>query len=546
MDVNAVKVNKSQNSLSKKLLISILLLAAILRFQGIFWGIPVFDPLVHSYHPDEPKIIKPASLFPRHLLYNTNFQYPTFYSYFLGTLSIPVKLIFKIKGWSFDIYQIYISIFARFLTVLLGVGSIFLTFVLGKRLYNEKVGLLSALFLSLSFYHVQNSAWATLDVPNSFFSILTLYLAFRMYEEPTPKFYFLTGVSFGVLIGTKYSGAIVLISILILHYYQALKNEEKKLSGIFKVSLSKNLWILFLSAAATFFLTTPGIILKTMGFINSVHSELSLGAGRAYRPQFIFSLSYFLFIIKNFNVAAGPFLSIIMIVGLIYPFRKRWDREIPLLASFILFFTILGALGSRQLILVLPIASILGAHAILHLYEKNRLLSKSVLVSLLTLWVIFAIAYNSAGILLRKDDTRTKAAHYINKNIPIGTTIGATSIGDYLRWDWEFPKIDTEKYRVVDALEKPKFIILTSYDYVRMERALSSSKLHNYKWDPRSTVEWYKAHPPSEEVFRLYDDVLNEKGGKYKYRLVRKFEKNIFIPIEFPPPQIRIYERVED
>jgi hypothetical protein len=148
--------------------------------------------------------------------------------------------------------------------------------------------------------------------------------------------------------------------------------------------------------------------------------------------------------------------------------------------------------------------------------------------------------------LLRKDDTRTKAAHYINENIPIGTTIGATSIGDYLRWDWEFPKIDTEKYRVVDALEKPKFIILTSYDYVRMERALSSSKLHNYKWDPGSTVEWYKAHPPSEEVFRLYDDVLNEKGGKYKYRLVRKFEKNIFIPIEFPPPQIRIYERVED
>lgn len=51
---------------------------------------------------------------------------------------------------------------------------------------------------------------------------------------------------------------------------------------------------------------------------------------------------------------------------------------------------------------------------------------------------------------------------------------------------------------------------------------------------------------PSEEVFRFYDNILNEKGKKYKYRLIKKFEKNIFIPIEFPPPQIRTYERVED
>jgi len=58
--------------------------------------------------------------------------------------------------------------------------------------------------------------------------------------------------------------------------------------------------------------------------------------------------------------------------------------------------------------------------------------------------------------------------------------------------------------------------------------------------------EWYQAHPPSEEVFRFYDDILNEKGEKYKYRLIKKFEKNIFIPIEYPPPQVRIYERVEE
>src|ERR1700757_4116462 len=136
-----------KNSSSKKLLISILFLATILRFQGIFWGIPIFDPLVHGYHPDEPKVTEAASSFPRHLLTNTNFSYPTFYPYFLGTLLIPIKLIFKANELPFDIYKIYMAIFGRFMSVLLGIGSIFLTFVLGKQLYNEKVGLLSALFL---------------------------------------------------------------------------------------------------------------------------------------------------------------------------------------------------------------------------------------------------------------------------------------------------------------------------------------------------------------------------------------------------------------
>jgi len=505
--------------------------------------------LVHGYHPDEPKVTSAAFLYPGHVLTNTNFRYPTFYPYFLGTLSIPVKFFFKIKAWSLDTYKIYVTIFGRFMSILLGLGSIFLTFVLANRLYNEKVGLLSALFLSLSLFHVQNSAWATLDVPNSFFFILTLYFAFKMYEDPTPKFYFLTGVSLGILVGTKYTGAIALIPILILHYYQNYQTHRERwevIPNIVKSSLSKNLSILFLCAGVTFFLTTPGIILKPIGFVDSIFWELNLGGGRLYQSKS--GLSLFFSMIKNFIRATGPFLSLFMILGLIYPFRRGWDKEIPLLATIILFFISFGALPARHLIAILPLTSILGAYAIFILYRKvhQRFIPKPIWFSLLTLWIIFAIAYNSAGILLRKDDTRTKAAYYIEENFPNGGTIGATSIGDYLRWSWQFPKIDTEKHKIIDALAKPKFIILTSSDYVRMERALESDKLHNYMWDPKYANEWHKAHIPSEEVFQFYDDILNEKGKKYKYRLIKKFEKNIFVPIEFPSPEIRIYERVED
>jgi hypothetical protein len=531
-----------ENSLSPKLLAAILITAALLRFQGIFWGIPVFDPMVHNYHPDEPKIIQGAYNFPHHILSNSDLRYPTFYHYFLGTLSIPARLIFKITGWAFEDFIIFVSVLGRSVTILLGLGAVFLTFILGKKLYNEKVGLLSALFISLSLYHVQNSSWATLDVPNSFFFILTIYLAYRMHEKPTVKFYLLTGISLGILTGTKYTGAISLIIILILHFHRGFVS-KKKLSDIIKMSFSKNLWVLFLSAGIVFLVTTPAVLLKPTIFTDSLSQLLNRDAGRKY--SLVFDYMIFVNIVKNYATVTDPVLTVLMIFGLVYPFKKRWDREIPILSVIIIFFIAFGALTSRHLIAVLPLTSIVGAQAIWLLYKKVRFISKPVWIYLLTLWILFALAYNISGIYLRKNDTRTEAAYYIEKNIPEGSTIGAASIGNYPRWDWMFPKIDRNRFRVVDALQKPDYIILTSFDYKRIEEALISDKLHNYKWDPKFSAEWYRFHPPSEKVFRFYDEILNNKGEKYKYRLIKKFEKNIFVPIEFPPPQIRIYKSLK-
>jgi len=108
------------------------------------------------------------------------------------------------------------------------------------------------------------------------------------------------------------------------------------------------------------------------------------------------------------------------------------------------------------------------------------------------------------------------------------------------------PKIDPLKYKIADPLEKPEFIILTSYDYTKMEGALLSGKLHDYNWDKNYSTEWYMNIPPSHDVFLFYEDILNGKGNKFKYRLLKKFEKKIYIPIEFPPPQIRIYQRSDN
>lgn len=532
-----------RENLKSKYLIGILLLAAILRFPGIFWGIPVFDSMVQNYHPDEPKIIKGAFQFPQHILRNNDLRYPTFYHYFLGALSIPAKIIFKYLSWPEEKYQIFLSIFARFISILLGIGAVFLTFILAKKLYNEKTGLLSALFLSLSFYHVQNSSWATLDAANSFFLILTVLLAFKLYEDPSLKFYILTGISLGILTGTKYNGFVVIFLILILHF-SVFFNSRKIFASIAQAIFSKNLWILLFTAGIVFILTTPGIILKPDAFKASMSELINFGAGKKYRV--ITDFSFYFSIIKNYITATDPLLTSAMILGLVFPLHKSLNKEIPIIFVVLIFSFAFGALTSRQLIAVLPLTSILGAQAIYYLYKKIEFAPKQIWGTvLLILWIIFEIAYSSAGILLRTNDTRTAAAYYIEKNLAAGSTIGASSIGNYQRWSWMMPKIDTKKYKIVDPLEKPDFIILTSFDYEKMEEALLSDKLHNYIWEEKSSAEWYRRQPPSREVFLFYENLLKKMGNKYNYRLIKKFEKRIFIPIEFPPPRVRIYENLE-
>jgi hypothetical protein len=62
-----------------------------------------------------------------------------------------------------------------------------------------------------------------------------------------------------------------------------------------------------------------------------------------------------------------------------------------------------------------------------------------------------------------------------------------------------------------------------------------------YVWDPRFNAEWYLSAPPSPRLFEMYADLLGGRGGLYT--LVKSFQPRLLAPVEFPPPEIRIYRR---
>ena len=77
-------------------------------------------------------------------------------------------------------YKISFSDLAgRLLAVVAGVGTIYLTYLIGKNMYGRVIGSLAALFLAFMPYHVLVTRQMLLDGPMVFFATLTIYALVR-------------------------------------------------------------------------------------------------------------------------------------------------------------------------------------------------------------------------------------------------------------------------------------------------------------------------------------------------------------------------------
>ena len=88
--------------------------------------------------------------------------------------------------------------------VLLGLGSLFLTFKIAQLLFNNlRVSLYSAFIMAFSLQFVANTRYASPEVPLTFFFLLTLYLFLKWYKTNQAKFLYLSYIALGLTVLTK-------------------------------------------------------------------------------------------------------------------------------------------------------------------------------------------------------------------------------------------------------------------------------------------------------------------------------------------------------
>lgn len=136
------------------------------------------------------------------------------------------------------------EIFFRLVEILFSLGSVFITYLLGKELYNKKVGLISSFLMAVFHHNLFFTARIMTDIPTLTIWLLALYLFWKGYvKKESKKYLWWAGfvISLGILI--RYTIIMVgLVFLLFLLCSEGLKFLRKK-----------DLWVSALIALLTLF-----------------------------------------------------------------------------------------------------------------------------------------------------------------------------------------------------------------------------------------------------------------------------------------------------
>jgi len=264
---------------------------------------------------------------------------------------------------------------------LIGTLSVFFTYLLGKKLFGERVGLYSAIFLALSPLHVIHSSKILTGVLSTFLGLLTFFIFWKGYEEKNNKFKVLFGLFFALAVLTRYN-MIWFLPIFLLYFI--VRNKS------FKFLFDKYLWY---SILAFFIVLTPWMIYGFLEYNNFlgpfIHASNAASFWGGVSPgNFLFYEGWDIFSISG----------IIFILALLYiTYKKEFKRKeiyflLIWIAIFLWLFMFMSHKEDRHLLPIFPPLMIICGFFV----KKIKKFRKPILILL----IIFMLIILSKGIYL--------------------------------------------------------------------------------------------------------------------------------------------------
>ncbi|MEA3341538.1 MAG: glycosyltransferase family 39 protein, partial [Chloroflexota bacterium] len=299
-------------------LILILLLAAALRFYGLDWDGGL------GAHPDERYVVGAAESvrWPDQL---NPFDVAPGYAY--GHL--PLYLLALVGGLAQGTDWLLVG---RALAALFDLGTVALTFALGRRVYGKKVGLLAAAFVALMVSHVQQAHFYTADAPLAFFVLGALLFAVRLAERGRARDAWLAGAWAGLALGTKFNVALLALPLAVAYVVGA--NPRGRPFG-----QARGLPLQCGAAAiVAFALTNPFALVALPAFWRNVTEQAAVARGlldAPYTRQFHGTWPYVYPVVQQLRWGMGWALGLVACGGLAYGVWRA-VREPPRRAEWVL------------------------------------------------------------------------------------------------------------------------------------------------------------------------------------------------------------------
>lgn len=412
--------------------------------------------------------------------------YPPLYVY-IQALFYKIYFLFGSLIGSFDSIKdmtlTQIFLIGRFISLFFGMGTVLLVYLIGKRIYSKKVGLLSSLFLSFSFLHILYSKMIKPDIAMSFFIVLSFLFIYFIYEKGRLRDYILASIFMGFSVATKYGGIVLIVPLFLAHLFNGLEKKRKLISIFF----DKRIFLLGFFAALGFLIAFPYALPKSSGLLAAIKGTLGW-LTPLEGPRYMGAWSFYLTV--SLNRGMGLLLGLFSLAGIIYGMIYQRKRNILLLSFPLVFFLLVGGFShqtDRYILYIIPFLVIFAAMFVDVIVSKMFFLRKKkslIAFALMVIILIFPVMRVTRYLyLLTQKGTLFQAKEWIEENIPEGSRIALESY---------CPPVSFKRYNVYQPGQigiapfnwykerKYNYIIISSFMYERYLRSESDYRKQNY------------------------------------------------------------------
>lgn len=398
----------------------ILLVAALLRIDGVGFGLPALND------PDEPLFMSTAlEMLSGPTLNPGWFGHPgtiTFYSLMLvvalvGGLGVLTGRFADFDAFAAAVYADPGVLFlpARLLMVAFGVACVWMTWRLGKRLGGERLGLAAAAILAVNAVHIEYSQIIRTDVQASLFMLLCAQSALMIAERGRRRDFLLAGLFAGLACATKWPAAVIGVTVVGAALYQRRP----------RAATWRELALFGLATVATLSIVSPFLLIDHATVVQNLSGEA--------RPLHPGATGGGLFANLGWYVA-GPLLSSLGIGGLMLGAvgmlwgagtDRRWMFVIlPFCLTFLLVIAMQSLRWERWVVPLLPFVALAAARALCamaDLLPAHR--ARIALPLALLLLIIPMIITARTETAERRHDTRQIASAWLREHAPPGSRI---------------------------------------------------------------------------------------------------------------------------
>lgn len=408
----------------------ILLTATFLRFAGLNWGWP------YQFHPDEWNMAHAITQLSWDNRLNPNFfaygQFPLYLAYFSA-------LIYNLVPW-IHLSQIDIQeavFFLRFWSAVAGVGSVYLVYLISRRLLSfSRFSLVAAFLAAFAPGLIQNSHFGTTESILTFCFLAIAYFSLRIIKEPTRRNYLWAAFFSALALATKITGLVFLLPPIAatgIHLFLSTARKEK-----LKVLSYELLSLIFTLVLTLTFSPYLWLNFPESRRILTYESLVAMGKIPVfYTRQFYHTLPGIFQMQKIFPFALGWPLFILGLTGFVLTLlaiakalqKKQisnfeWSLLVLNLAFLTYFFSqaFLFTKWTRFMAPLFPFFTIFAALAIKNIGQKIR--SSKLLFAyhllLLTLLILPGLFFST---IYFRPDIRLTASEWIYQNIPSGAKV---------------------------------------------------------------------------------------------------------------------------